>query len=846
MTLPLIAIIGYYDRQNWGDDAFQEVFTKLFSDFELLFITADSIHDPSFISSIIPQLQRVNILICGGGDVMVPYFQKSVRILTDFLATRYNKYVPLIALGIGIGFISVFQTEMLSFYDYVFLRNRGYDLLLLQQCLGTLRANYLPDLVFSNLLFYPPCAIMDNPKKIFVCLAQPYFHNRLELLYEISDIMAKSLVLPIVLIPFNTHVPNSKENDLVWCDILMERHPGRFELQNMPSSINEAVTLFSQASFVIAHRFHSHVVSTMAGVPYISIETARKTHLLNSEISWDLVWKNPTLETLGTFIELIDVNPIQHQSKICEFRDTITRSWLTSWDKLQLLVRNTIESSGYRNVHCKHLTPRFLSPQPWFNRSEIVQALESKYHPRILQEFQNPKALENLARELCFDATGGMTGSEFVYGTIDHLKLGNANIASHLRAMIEYMADRTLLRPRVAFSDFSKDVLLPITLDIDYIHQTTFSDIHRCGWSFAIQLIRSFSPRIGSSLASGSMFCTPVPRSGGLICDVYMDRTFGWERESLKSFGIIPYTSPWIGFIHHGFNSPDWYTENTATAVFGSSEFEASIPTCVAIICLSEYLRDCVIQYLNRKFPKRFIQHIQIIKLFHPTQLLNIPQWTPSNLSHPFRVVSIGAWYRNTWTLVRLDNSEHQYTKTLLKPKSADGYYPPKNFDELEMMLIKANVVGSELALQDSEYSIFVKNVINYYHPLPVPIQDVMDMIRQVDILETISNEDYDVLLTSSVVLIDLYEASAVNTVIECIARNTPILVNRHPAIVEYLGSDYPLYFESNNFNEIPNRDQIIKAHEYLASTSSIKDQISSEKFIFDLVTFLTHLDIIT
>ena len=43
--------------------------------------------------------------------------------------------------------------------------------------------------------------------------------------------------------------------------------------------------------------------------------------------------------------------------------------------------------------------------------------------------------------------------------------------------------------------------------------------------------------------------------------------------------------------------------------------------------------------------------------------------------------------------------------------------------------------------------------------------------------------------------LVDLIDASASNTVVECLARGTPLLVNRLPAVEEYLGTDYPLFY---------------------------------------------------
>jgi hypothetical protein len=38
-------------------------------------------------------------------------------------------------------------------------------------------------------------------------------------------------------------------------------------------------------------------------------------------------------------------------------------------------------------------------------------------------------------------------------------------------------------------------------------------------------------------------------------------------------------------------------------------------------------------------------------------------------------------------------------------------------------------------------------------------------------------------------------DGSAVNTIIECVVRNTPVFVNRHPAVVDILGRNYPLYY---------------------------------------------------
>jgi hypothetical protein len=64
-----------------------------------------------------------------------------------------------------------------------------------------------------------------------------------------------------------------------------------------------------------------------------------------------------------------------------------------------------------------------------------------------------------------------------------------------------------------------------------------------------------------------------------------------------------------------------------------------------------------------------------------------------------------------------------------------------------------------------------------------------------VEVLRFLSDAQYDDLLSRNIVYIELYDSSANNTVIECMIRNTPILINPLPAVKEYLGEEYPFYF---------------------------------------------------
>ena len=65
----------------------------------------------------------------------------------------------------------------------------------------------------------------------------------------------------------------------------------------------------------------------------------------------------------------------------------------------------------------------------------------------------------------------------------------------------------------------------------------------------------------------------------------------------------------------------------------------------------------------------------------------------------------------------------------------------------------------------------------------------------EVSALPYLDNDAYDEFLSRNLVFLHLYDASAANTLVECIQRTTPLLVNPLDAVVEYLGAEYPLYF---------------------------------------------------
>ena len=108
-------------------------------------------------------------------------------------------------------------------------------------------------------------------------------------------------------------------------------------------------------------------------------------------------------------------------------------------------------------------------------------------------------------------------------------------------------------------------------------------------------------------------------------------------------------------------------------------------------------------------------------------------------------------------------------------------------------------------------------------------------LFNKVDIKYHDNYDDYDNVFINNIIFIDLFNASANNTILECIMRNTPILVNKIEPVTEYLGVDYPFYF--TNLEEIPdllNDTNIEKTYNYLKNMD--KSQFTIEYFINDIV----------
>jgi hypothetical protein len=433
--------------------------------------------------------------------------------------------------------------------------------------------------------------------------------------------------------------------------------------------------------------------------------------------------------------------------------------------------------------------------------------------------------------------------------------------------------------------------------NINYIDQIDYSGAHRSGWQYVYENIKHLHNEKST-----------------LYLDLYLDRTFHWNKDVNKELGIIPYTHNWIGFIHHTFDTS--FSEYNNYNLFSNPDFIKSLQFCKGIFVLSNSLK---LQFLQ-EFNKRQL-FIPVYNLIHPTDI-HVPQFTYEKFleNNDKKLIHVGGWLRNIFSFynivipktsrfyvdnticnkIKKNTTDEHIRKVALKGQSMNNYYPSHNFSQqIQTFLtsienntqnissnscqnccqnccqntsqnisqntsqnISQNISQntsqnisqntSQNISQNTSQNISQNTSQNTSQNCSTNTAELHNnwykhffshtkyMCDSIDYIDKLSNNDYDELLTENIIFINLVDASAVNTIIECKVRNTPIIVNKHPAVVEILGEDYPLYFTSNNNYFEMNKE----IYELLSDTNNIRNAYlhlkKSNKSLFNINNFKT------
>jgi hypothetical protein len=282
----------------------------------------------------------------------------------------------------------------------------------------------------------------------------------------------------------------------------------------------------------------------------------------------------------------------------------------------------------------------------------------------------------------------------------------------------------------------------------------------------------------------------------GILLDSFIERTFCW-----RPGGPTTNLRPWIGIIHIPPNVPVWFQhEQSNEAIFGSQQWKESLPYCRGLFTLSDYHR-------KRLQPKL---RIPLDSLTHPTEIPKL-KWSEDRFAanREKKIIQVGWWLRKLHTIYMLPT--RSYKKIFLRVTHTD----------LDSLLKKEReILIREGAFQDSMY----ETAQSVFH---------------------VPDAAYDRLIAENIVIVNLYDSSSNNTIIECIMRNTPILVNPIEPVVEYLGPDYPLYFSSleEAADKAENPDLLFQTSLFLKN-HPVKEKLTADFFLRTFVNSKIYRDI--
>ena len=308
-----------------------------------------------------------------------------------------------------------------------------------------------------------------------------------------------------------------------------------------------------------------------------------------------------------------------------------------------------------------------------------------------------------------------------------------------------------------------------------------------------------------------------------VLMDTYVDRTFSPSNTSANdpSMLSLPYTTPWVGFVHHTFDTT--FSQDNCTNLVQNPLFLASLASCYGLITFSQRLANM----LTTALVAQGYSDVLVQAVVHPTPTTDaVTPFQMSNLAGADvqRVVTIGYWLRDQTGIVDLPlpapsdqgPASLGLTKAVLLPNSPDSVFGPKD-DDNPGSGAGVGTVGPEL-------------------------QAAIDN-GSVEAISTLSDADYDTLLSQSVVFLKLIDASAVNTVLECVARGTPLIVNRLPALEELLGGTYLGFYDT--LEEAAQLLTQMYQGDSLVATLSAQMQAAPGAFFVTTKAYISALDAI-
>jgi len=833
-----ILIIGYYDRKNIGDECYKNAFPILFNNVKSIkFVCSDDIKS-------IPE--DITTIICGGGDIINDYFMKKIHELLKCYTGR------IYAVSVGIPYTNA--TKYLHIFDHIYVRSKNdYDTIINE--VGKKNVSLIRDISTCIPLLHS----LQHPHektRVGIALAQPYFYenpNKSKLVKSLTNVLTRfyneNQNIEYHFLNFN-YDDSHKENDNIISSLIVNHLLDK----NIPAIIHDKITspidminfINHNTDFTICMRYHSIMFSLMTNKRFIPIFISSKIKNVLKDIDYDSRYtielppdtnyqpkslcESKLFNALSLALNNLNYSTPEYDTNI--FSD-ITKKILIERKITNILIHDKFRSFEDVLISCKKALYKYLHIDPFTYDNLLMK--------RGPFPIQNKTTLE-IARFICF-IISGKTHHPCVWGLSDKLIENDFQLYESILFIWQTCkTNHDNIEKQHFYYPPLENLNRRVFLNLDYIFQNDFSQYHRAGWAYVIGGLMNLDAQ-------------HLSRQTDIMLDTYVDRSFHWGYEILKYIGMVPYIKPWYGFIHHTFNID--HSEYNCNNLLKNEDFIESLKYCKGLFVLSEYLAN---QFRNAFLTMNI--NVRVYVLYHPTEFVdNVFTIDKFNNNQNRKIVQIGAWLRNPYGIYQLplpsNGGPLKISKVALKGKEMDQYFPPPNFlKAMENTLINHNWFEHkpidpycrDIICRDNKIcSDSSNNDDNICRDVCRPgtssvnkfckglYDSIVEQIDSVIILDKLNNDDYDNLLSENIIFLNLVDCSAVNTVIECIVRNSPLLVNRLPPLIELLGENYPGFYD--NLNQVVDICQNIEKIKEISHYISLLD-----KSRYKLENFIEHI----
>lgn len=238
--------------------------------------------------------------------------------------------------------------------------------------------------------------------------------------------------------------------------------------------------------------------------------------------------------------------------------------------------------------------------------------------------------------------------------------------------------------------------------------------------------------------------------------------------------------SDWIGIVHSVASDPDKLHHQTLDNFVRHPWFLQNKNKCIKLLTLCKYTADLL----------RSLIDIPIDNIYHP----------------------------------KTCETSFNIEKYLENPIISQAGYHSRNIEKF----IDLNTKIKKKICVDKEWN---KNYINkclYNKSHNVEINNIF-----------LSNTEYISDLVCGIGFAYYSDVAASNSLLEYIVSHTPLIVNKHPAVVEYIGKDYPLFYENIEYDPdlyLLDKKYIAECSYYLKDRSKL-NIFSIDKFKQDILT---------